>query len=161
MPRAQVCVRLVWITLYNWESLPDNDVPYVAGLMPFAFVFPFLPLVSCPFSITGFILLAMLIDQGNDPPASLGGGQHKGCSLVIDHASGFASHIVRELCHAVQHLLPKTRRSKTRGLVFDLAVGSKEICQKRFEVKFSRPIEVVSAASFGELHRIYNPPSPV
>ena len=96
----------------------------------------------------------MLIAPGGELPTSLGCGQYKGPSLVTDNAPGISPLIVRELYHSVQHPSPSTGRRKTPGRAHDLAVRLQDIYQKLFEVEFSRPIEVVSAASFRELHHI-------
>ena len=98
----------------------------------------------------------MLVAPGSDPPASLSGGQHARRSPVIDHDPGFSSQIGRDLCLSNHpDPSPLTRRRETRGLVHELDVKSHEIRSKLLEVEYPKYIEIVSAASFRELHQMF------
>ena len=98
---------------------------------------------------------AMLLPPGAVPSLSLGGLQHGGCSLVISEDPGVASHIVLELCTIVHGPTPRLRLTETRHLDHRLAKRFQDICQKLFEVEFLGAIDVVAAASFGELYQCF------
>ena len=66
-------------------------------LVVFRHLFPWSPLL--PFLLPS---VSMLVTPGGDPPLSFVSLQHKGRSLVIGEAPGFASQIVLDVCSVVE-----------------------------------------------------------